>query len=346
LLNQCKSSNILVSTKDDIDLPPPTATDSVAAAVAQSTIEQINDSDDEYGDQVPMVPYQQQFEVHDHDASKKAALKNDQDDYLNDDDLVHDDRAPIPLTQQEGIDNSNDAALLDAKLAAKLHTFNDESDERSESPAAASTTTSSPSLPPPPSSSSNQRERERQSVDLAGDDNGNIRNNARSLLTASAAAAIAGTDEEHRNYTPMIEAFLVEDEDGEVYDAILAVPLWKQKRFRISLVCILASILALAISLGVYASKQTITQVVVAASSPPSVSESPSLSMIPSSAPSACAYKISTNKQVIDSIHPDAIDHMVAIDGSEMVVVSRDITGSTVLGESTLSSPGIAFRNV
>ena len=55
-------------TKDDIDVPP-NATESVAAAVAQSTIEQINDSDDEYGDQVPMVPYEQQFEAHDHDAS-------------------------------------------------------------------------------------------------------------------------------------------------------------------------------------------------------------------------------------------------------------------------------------
>lgn len=220
---------------------PQDAAASVAAAVAQSTVEQIADEDH---DAAAPIPYQQQFE--DHDASQKGALKDDQHDDNEVDiahDILQDDSAPIPLAQQEGIDdmnvdNDDDAELRDAKLAAKLQMANetgggeggegggsdDEDDER-KPPAITSTAAATSAAALPPSNPDNQDRLQQQQEEERG---GTLLDteSATAAVTAAVESTSSPPSQVQRSDSsgvPILEAYLVEDPEelppGPVYDA-------------------------------------------------------------------------------------------------------------------------------
>jgi hypothetical protein len=279
-----RESKLSVSGEKDSDAAPQDAPASVAAAVAQSTIEQITDEEHADAFAAP-IPYQQQFE--DHDASQKGALKADQHDDNELDvahDILQDDSAPIPLAQQRGIDDMNvdnndgDAELRDAKLAAKLQMANESgggegeggSDDDERKPPAitsAAAVTSAAALPP---SNSDHLQQQQQQEEERGS----------TLLDTESATVTAAVEEStsspppssppqvqrsDSSGVPILEAYLVEDPEelppGPVYDAetdaiytaeaTTILPWYKETRTKIFAAIVVVLLIVVSIVLGI-----------------------------------------------------------------------------------------------
>jgi len=105
----------------------------------------------------------------------------------------------------------------------------------------------------------------------------------------------------------------------------------------------------LLIALGVTLSSdrtKTVTKVISSEATPsPSISLMPSFSQVPSVAPTGCSFMVSANMQQLEFMHPESFDPKVAIDGGNLVVVSRDITGATLSG-NTIGSLYVVFHSL
>ena len=138
------------------------------------------------------------------------------------------------------------------------------------------------------------------------------------------------------------EAYAVDDDVIVATPAEPDVPFWKQRRVRILLSLAFLAVAVFAIALGVSLSRRgdTVTQIVVGASSiPPTQSTVPSLqptdlpstSQIPSSSPSECSYQIYSTIQKLDLRSPSSDMPKFALDGKNLVVISSDVGSVTVV---------------
>ena len=125
-------------------------------------------------------------------------------------------------------------------------------------------------------------------------------------------AEVEGQVIEMQNVFPNItEAYLVDD--GSVVIATPKVPWWKQRRTKILLGFYLILIVAvLAVSLKIALASRTATTLVP--------SSAPSISQIPSLAPSACSNKVITNMRQIDLSSSNPANLKAAIHGDSLVI--------------------------
>jgi hypothetical protein len=117
------------------------------------------------------------------------------------------------------------------------------------------------------------------------------------------------------------EAYLV---DEELIFATPAKPWWKQMRTMLLLALVITAAVV-SIALGVLLSSgdtTTVTQLNGIVSPSPSVSITPTSSMIPSSSPTNCADIITSNAQQITLLNPNPRYVSTAIDGRNLIVAS------------------------
>ena len=125
------------------------------------------------------------------------------------------------------------------------------------------------------------------------------------------------------------DAYLVEnDGDQQIEDIVISgyaeplLPWWKKKRVVFSLLFFAAAVVAIAAGVGVSLSRKSAAA--ASATQGPTASAYPSSSLAPSSSPTACALKISTNKKKLDIPVDNPFDTKVALDGQNAVVVTRE----------------------
>ena len=128
------------------------------------------------------------------------------------------------------------------------------------------------------------------------------------------------------------EAYPVDDDVICTTNAEPLIPWWKQKRTKILfgfVFAVVAALIALGVSLSSQSQRETVTKVVTTeATSFPSISVVPTLSQVPSSAPSSCVDTISNNAQTLDLLHVEATNPKFAIDGRDLVMVSSVLSKS------------------
>jgi len=127
---------------------------------------------------------------------------------------------------------------------------------------------------------------------------------------------------------PEVEAYLVEERDEEVFIATHlepTLPWWKERRTKILLLMVFAVVAALAIALGVSFSRESIVTEVLSVLS---TTSSPSVSLAPSSSPSACVNIISSQVEMIDLLVVGPTVPKIALDGSNMIIVVRELRSS------------------
>ncbi|KAL3798983.1 hypothetical protein HJC23_005122 [Cyclotella cryptica] len=125
------------------------------------------------------------------------------------------------------------------------------------------------------------------------------------------------------------EAYLVDD---ELIFATPAKPWWKQRRTMLLLALVISAIVV-AIALGIILSSgdtTTTVQLNGIVSPSPSISVSPTSTMIPSSSPTNCADIIASSAQRITLLNPNPRFVSTAIDGRNLLVASIWNSDSTV----------------